>query len=153
MGAGMERKMQEREKLEKGMWITGWCIIGVTLFFYLLIRITGFPVQKYMIPCIFFLTTGYYCPGCGGTRAVYALFHGHFIRSFLYHPFVLYAAVVGGWFLVSQTIERVSAHRIKIGMRYRDCYLWIGLAVVLVQFLVKLILRMILKTYFLALLG
>lgn len=145
--------MQEREKIEKGMWIAGWCVIGAALLIFFLIKISGFPIQKYVVPCVFFTATGYYCPGCGGTRAVYALFHGHLIRSFLYHPFVLYTAVFGGWFLVSQTIERMTAHKIKIGMRYRDCYLWIGLAVILVQFFVKLILRFIWKTDFLALLG
>ena len=44
------------------------------------------------MPCIFHLVTGYYCPGCGGTRSVIALLHGHFIRSFIYHPIVLYVA-------------------------------------------------------------
>ena len=43
-------------------------------------------------PCLFHLATGYYCPGCGGTRAITALLHGQLFRSFLYHPVVLYGA-------------------------------------------------------------
>lgn len=30
-----------------------------------------------------------YCPGCGGTRALFALFNGHPLRSFLYNPAIL----------------------------------------------------------------
>lgn len=42
-------------------------------------------------PCLFHFITGLYCPGCGGTRAIRALFHGEILKSFCYHPFVLYA--------------------------------------------------------------
>lgn len=28
--------------------------------------------------CLFHQTTGFNCPGCGGTRSLYALLHGHF---------------------------------------------------------------------------
>lgn len=145
--------MTENEKLEKGLWITGWCLMGTVLLLYLVIKITGFPIGNYVVPCVFYKATGLYCPGCGGTRAVFALLHGHIIRSFLYHPFVPYVAIFGGWFMISQTIERISRHKIKIAMRYRDCYLWIALAIVLIQFVVKIIIQIVTKTDFLAQLG
>lgn len=44
-------------------------------------------------PCLFHFITGLYCPGCGGTRAVRALLHGEILKSFCYHPFVLYAVI------------------------------------------------------------
>lgn len=47
------------------------------------------------IPCLFHELTGFYCPGCGGTRAVLALLAGHPVLSFLYHPLVPYCALVG----------------------------------------------------------
>lgn len=43
-------------------------------------------------PCLFHLITGFYCPGCGGTRAIRMLIHGKVMASFCYHPFVPYAA-------------------------------------------------------------
>ena len=45
-------------------------------------------------PCLFHLLTGLYCPGCGGTRAVRLFLKGELIKSFCYHPFVPYLALV-----------------------------------------------------------
>ena len=40
--------------------------------------------------CLFYRVTGLYCPGCGGKRSVYLLFHGPPLLSLWYHPLVLY---------------------------------------------------------------
>ena len=45
-------------------------------------------------PCLFHFFTGFYCPGCGGTRAIRLLVQGDLAGSFLYHPFVLYMVLV-----------------------------------------------------------
>jgi hypothetical protein len=49
-------------------------------------------------PCPFYALTGYYCPGCGSTRAIHQLLHGHFLSALdlnplmvLSLPFVLYS--------------------------------------------------------------
>ena len=34
------------------------------------------------VPCVFFETTGLYCPGCGSGRAIYALLHGRVREAF-----------------------------------------------------------------------
>ncbi len=38
-------------------------------------------------PCVFRKATGIYCPGCGSTRALRALFGGDFFAAFRYNPF------------------------------------------------------------------
>ena len=38
-------------------------------------------------PCIFRKATGIYCPGCGSTRALRALFGGDFFAALRYNPF------------------------------------------------------------------
>ena len=100
--------------------------------------------------CTLHNLTGYYCPGCGGTRAIHALLHGHIVRSFFYHPIVVYTAVFFGWFMLSQTIEKASRGRFAIGMHYRDIYLWIALAIVLLNWLIK---NLFLAVFGIALLG
>lgn len=125
------------KRADDGFYFAGWCAIAVVVLVMILKRVVGFNVLRLLGPCMFHLLTGYHCPGCGGTRAVYALLRGEIWRSFCYHPFVLYVAAIGSWFMISQTIERVSRGRIKIGLHFREIYMWIALGIIIVNFLVK----------------
>lgn len=64
------------------------------------------PHSESIFPkCIFLHSTGYYCPGCGGTRAVYDLAHGDFAGAFQMNAFVtvlfLPPAVLGlAWWIL-----------------------------------------------------
>lgn len=88
-------------------------------------------------PCVFYTLTGFYCPGCGGTRAVLSLLHGHFLRSFFYHPVVIYTLVVFLWYYCSNTIEFLSKGKISIGMKLKTAHLLTGLIIILLQCLIK----------------
>ena len=129
--------MQTDKKLDKYFYITGWIVIVLITVLVMIVKINGIGILHKMPPCAFNKVTGLYCPGCGGTRATIALFRGQIIRSFRFHPFVLYGSVVGGWFMISQTIQRISKDRIKIGMHFRPVYLWIALAIVLIKWIVN----------------
>lgn len=125
---------------DNGMYITGWCLIGCLAFYLLFSYIWDFHITDYMYPCTLHALTGLYCPGCGGTRAMISLFHGDILHSFVYHPLVPYTAIVCGWFMISQTIQRISRNRLRIGMHYRDFWLWGALVLVAANFLLKNIL-------------
>lgn len=43
-------------------------------------------MEHYMIPCLFLKYTGIPCPGCGGQRSLYHLFHGEFSEAFFMYP-------------------------------------------------------------------
>lgn len=124
-------------RTEKGFYIAGWCVIAFIPILWGIETVTGIRFLRMLPPCMLHAMTGYYCPGCGGTRAVTALFHGDLLRSAWCHPFVPYAALTGVWFMVSQTIERLTRGRVKIGLRYREVYIWIALGLILVNFAVK----------------
>lgn len=92
-------------------------------------------------PCWFHMITGYYCPGCGGTRAFYALCHGQILRAAWYHPFVPYAAAVYLYFMATQAVERISRGNIPVGMRYHNYLVWTAVALIIGNCILKNILH------------
>ena len=52
-------------------------------------------------------------------------------------PMIVYAAVIFAWFMISQTIDRISGHRLPIGMKYRDTWVYAALVIVVIHFVVK----------------
>jgi hypothetical protein len=55
------------------------------------------PLTHIYIPCIFHELTGWYCPGCGITRAILSLLSLDFVQAFRYNSLIfalipLYAA-------------------------------------------------------------
>lgn len=66
--------------------------IGILIMFF------GLLLQRWKYlptpPCLFLQATHMYCPGCGGTRALFAMLNGQLLTSFLYNPAVLLGAVL-----------------------------------------------------------
>lgn len=125
------------EKSDTGLYIVGWCILAALLLLGVFLHITGMNLSTLLGPCTLHALTGLYCPGCGGTRALRALFAGQFVQAFVYHPFVPFIAVCGTWFMISQTVERISRGKVKIAMHFREVYMWIALGIIIINFLVK----------------
>ena len=40
-------------------------------------------------PCPFRFLTGFLCPGCGSTRALHQILHGHFEAAFMLNPLLM----------------------------------------------------------------
>ena len=118
----------------------------------LLIFIKG--AQITLPPCLFFRLTGLYCPGCGGTRACIALLHGHFLRSLIYHPVVLYGTAVYTVYALRNLLALLAERKgfsikgITSGMAFRKIYLYIAVALILVNWVLK---NLLLCTFHLAL--
>lgn len=135
--------MRNYEKEETALFYVGWALVFLCCCIWGIFQIIPPSLLMLFPSCMIRNIFGIYCPGCGGTRAVAAFLRGDFLTSFVSHPLVLYTAAVGGWFLLSQTIERASRHRLKIGMRYRDGYIWAALAILIINFLIKNLLLII----------
>ena len=128
---------QEKNCRPDNLYYCGIVLPLAGILFLALLRLLKIPLNHILLPCIFHKLTGLYCPGCGGTRAVVFLLHGDFLHSLVYHPFVPYAFVLCTWFMISQTIERLSKGRLRIGMHFREVFLWIALAIIIINFIVK----------------
>lgn len=121
------------------------CIYIYGIVGIITLALFGHYIIPHVKPCLFHVVTGYYCPGCGGTRSLIYMLHGHFIKSFLYHPLVPYVAFPGALFIITQTIYRIGRrihHSSPENINFpvisiRPWYLYTACAVVVVQWIVK----------------
>lgn len=132
-----ENDERQRQKIDNGIFAAGWILAAFAAVFYMTVKTGILPLYRYAAPCLFHRMTGFYCPGCGGTRSFFALCRGELLTSFRLYPLVPCTAVLGGWFLLSQTVEKISGKRIRIGMHFRGIYLWLALAVVVLNCVLK----------------
>jgi len=125
--------MKKDSSQDTCFYIIGWCGIALAAIYFILKHIFEIDIINYTLPCTLYTWTGLYCPGCGGTRSLSALLQGRILDSFYLHPFVPYTVFVGGWFMISQTIERLSKGKIKIALHFRMIYMWLALAIILIN--------------------
>lgn len=119
-------------QIGKVIWLP-FCVLGVW-FAHI-----GYEQYGELAACAIRKMCGLPCPGCGGTRAVYYLFQGEFIRSFQLNPTVIYGILAYLHFMllffyrkhIGKTIEEREIH-----IQY---YMYVAIAVILVQWLIKII--------------
>lgn len=74
--------------------IAGGISIGIGVY----ALTTFYPPDRYLyVPCLFHMTTGMHCPGCGSTRAMSSFLHGDIglglknnLLIILWGPYLLY---------------------------------------------------------------
>jgi hypothetical protein len=80
----MSTEFMYRRSTLVGIWLL--LIAGAIYLFVFEPGRTGFfPV------CLFRLLTGLTCPGCGTTRALHEIMHGHLLEAFMLNPLLLLA--------------------------------------------------------------
>ena len=101
-------------RLDRGM--AGWlCVATVVGMFYFLNASLG-----YVFPlCPLHALTGLHCPGCGATRAVLELLHGHMLAALQMNVMAVTALPVLGLWL--------ARHR---GVTARPAWIWLLMVVV-----------------------
>jgi hypothetical protein len=85
--------------------------------------------NSFFPPCPFRALTGWLCPGCGSTRAMHALLHGHLIEALRLNAFAVAAVPV----VAGHVIQEVFGHGDTLVARVRPAYIR-ALAVAIVLF-------------------
>lgn len=60
---------------------------------------------SYPLPCIFYVITGLYCPGCGAGRACYSILHLRFKDAFCYNPLMTLLLPLLGLYIAARAID------------------------------------------------
>ena len=85
--------------------------------------------------CLFRKVSGFYCIGCGGTRAFNYLVHLHILKSLYFHPFVPYTYFAYFFYTINSFLYR---HNKKCIAKLSPFVLiYIGLGILTINFLVK----------------
>ena len=126
----------EKKETEFAVWMAGLFLGVFALAVLLLDAYTPFSVESLQYDCWIRKQGGFYCPGCGGTRAFFAFIAGRFVRSFLYHPVVPYMGVIYIVFMLRGALHFLSKGRFAF-MRFRVGYIYVAVAITIIQFVIK----------------
>ena len=90
-------------------------VAAALLCLYLGVLRLGMPMPR----CVFLEVTGWQCPGCGISRALHALLHGHFAEAIRYNYFLLlsipYLLAVAAVSWIPALHRRRRLHRVVLG--------------------------------------
>jgi hypothetical protein len=83
------------------------------------------PATTRMFPtCPFHELTGLHCPGCGATRAMHQLLHGHFATAFDYNPLVVTLLPFAAWAVAAQALRAARGLPTKAVLRKDSGWTW-----------------------------
>lgn len=81
--------------------------------------------------CPFLALTGFYCPGCGMTRLVYALAHGHVDTAFGLNPLLFVLLPVFGYLYARWTVRTAQGLPMRSALfKPAVAYSFVGLLIV-----------------------
>jgi len=107
-------------------------VIGGTALFMICIML----LQRYdilpSIPCGVHEFLKVYCPGCGGTRALFALLHGQILESLICNPAIIFGAALIVYYETGVILTLVKRDG-KLYF-YQKCGLLYGYLVVVIVF-------------------
>lgn len=136
MNQSMKYGISNIERVSRILYFWGIAMGFMAGVIYILNRVLNLRLENLLPSCYFFTATGYYCPGCGGTRSVCALLDGNIGMSIHYHIAVIYMLVYYILFELSHTISILTKGKVK-GLLFCPYYFYIGIALIIIQCLVK----------------
>lgn len=111
-----------------------WLLIGAPVLIAGAVVLYSFnpSTSRLFPPCPFHAVTGLYCPGCGSTRAMHQLLHGHVATAFDFNPLVVLSLPLVGVALAWQTWRPRRAAPMAASPRLPGWWVWVLLGVVVV---------------------
>ena len=93
----MNKKVKKRIKFLLFIFL----ILSILIFFYRFLALN----YNLFIPCLFYEFTGFYCPGCGITRLLFALVSLDFYQAFRYNSLLFIALPFIGYCFIDYIVK------------------------------------------------
>ncbi len=87
------------------------------------------------LPCPVHSLTGFYCPGCGGTRAFLSLIHGHVIVSFIQNPMTIY--IIAAFIINIGQYAFAKKKGLHNAYAFNTAWLWVALVLMIINCIIK----------------
>lgn len=107
-----------------------------------------FLMGAFRIPgCIFYTKFHIYCPACGATRAFIHLLNGNVFQSIISNPMFFYLISIVAIYLVLYLYVKLKRRKEEILTKYCKISFYIGLFLILSNFVIRNILLQIYSIY------
>ena len=130
-GGGMKTDKNGTEQTLYRLGLAAILVVAAVLF---LIKWFRIPLSGPLFACPIYSLTGLFCPGCGGTRALFLLARGKVLASTLCHPLVPYGLALYLLFMGSglwqgretpsralQLLKKLTKSFLRVAVRFALC--------------------------------
>lgn len=108
----------------KSFMVLGLGIVGLTFLY-----IFNPSESNFGVSCLFHGLTGFHCPGCGSSRALHQLLHGHLATAFGLNPLMVLSLPFLGYSFLSYTVTGISGRALP-NIFVPAIFVWILLGVI-----------------------
>lgn len=88
--------------------------LGAVAVAVVLARLDPNAADSVLPPCPFLALTGWFCPGCGSTRALHALLHGDLVQALAMNPLLVIAMPLLGWMALNASGVNMPGRRLLL---------------------------------------
>ena len=93
-------RIQQNKKMRIALVLCAGAVCAVGAFY-----LYHHNPHSYPLPCIFYMMTGLYCPGCGAGRACYSILHLRFKDAFCYNPLMTILLPLIGLYITARAVD------------------------------------------------
>lgn len=90
---------------------TWWLLILVSVIVLAAVRSWNPGTFVFYPRCMFFMATNMFCPGCGMSRGLHAMLHGHILEALSFNALLIFCPVLAGVALWGGVKGRMPANR------------------------------------------
>jgi hypothetical protein len=105
---------------------------GISIYFYF-----NNPATVLYPPCPFLYLTGYYCPGCGTSRAFHQLLHGNIINAFNLNPLMVICIPLIAYLFICLLEPKVKEKCIISKLVFNTTFLKIMFGIIIVYWIAR----------------